>query len=179
MHYCAYFADLPTRADLVIHVTGDALLQFPDVAAEDRTYQMIQSLAGRFPAAHHILQTYEPSFRLWALWATQQDATWYQTLWQERVDLHIPPGIPGMLARYRGSEGYKKVREKKAELEQDTAKHITCLILPIQRRSATHTEVHRLLLTCTDHVHPATRVQWRTTFPHPWAVDMAPDSWLV
>jgi primosomal protein N' len=179
MHYCAYFDPLPEHADFVIHVTGDALLQFPDVAAEDRTYQMIQSIAGRFPTAHQIIQTYEPSFRVWALWATHQDQVWYEALWQERVDLHIPPGIPGMLARYRGMEGKRMVEEKKAELEADPSKKMTALLLPVQQRSTTHTAIYRILITCTDHVHPATRLHWRSVFPHPWAVDMAPDSWLV
>ena len=179
MHVLAYFDPLPDEAQLVIHVSGDALLQFPDISAEDRTYQMIQSIAGRYPNAHTVVQTYEPQFRLWSLWATHQDHVWYQTLWQERLDLRVPPACAGMMVRYRGADAERTVQEKKKELEHDPAKKLSILLLPVQQRTAAHTAIYRLLITCTDGIHPATRIPWQTTFPHPWAVDMAPDSWLV
>lgn len=175
----AYFDPIPDDISALIHASGDALLQFPDIAAEDRCYQLLQHIASRSPHATHVLQTYDPSFRLWPMWSLHDDTNWYTTIWQERQDLHLPPAQPALLARYRGLQPDQALKDKQRDLEAIAGAQLQVMILPTRQKTSTQTPLHRILISCRDGANPTTRIDWRLAFPHPWAVDMAPDSWLV
>lgn len=86
--------DFP-EVTLVGVVTADTILNLPDYAAAERTYQLLEQVAGRagrgLKSGEVIIQTYWPDHRSIQAASQHNRALFYDTEVQERKELHNPP----------------------------------------------------------------------------------------